>query len=390
MSTTVLLVEDDAASRTFVGHSLSDKGYEVIEAPTLADAHQVLSTQQVQILLLDLSLPDGSGLSLLEQVREEDPYMPAIVITGHGAIESAVSAMKLGASDYVTKPPDLEALALMLKKAEEQIALRSELEIHRRNARPQGDFIVGETAAMQYVTEIIARVAATNASVLILGESGTGKDVVARAIHDVSPRSGKPMVALNCAALPDHLIESELFGHEAGAFTGAHRQKKGLVEVADGSTLFLDEISSMKPGLQAKLLRFLESRQTRRVGSTRDIKVDTRLLAASNHDLQAMIEAGEFRSDLYYRLSVVVVRLPPLRERKVDIPLFVASFLDSYNKEMGKNITDVAPQTLEALKRYDWPGNIRELRNAIERAALFCDSTTLELAHLPAEIRSIR
>jgi DNA-binding NtrC family response regulator len=344
----------------------------------------------VQVLLLDLTLPDGNGLSLLEQIREEDPYMPAIVITGHGAIESAVSAMKLGASDYVTKPPDLEALALMLKKAEERIALRSELEMHRRNARPQGDFIVGDTAAMQHVTEIITRVAPTNASVLVLGESGTGKDVVARAIHDISPHGGKPMVALNCAALPDHLIESELFGHEAGAFTGAHRQKKGLVEVADGSTLFLDEISSMKPGLQAKLLRFLESRQTRRVGSTRDIKVDTRLIAASNHDLQAMIEAGEFRSDLYYRLSVVVVRLPPLRERKADIPLFVASFLDTFNKEMGKNITDVAPKTLEALKRYDWPGNIRELRNAIERAALFCDSTTLEFAHLPAEIRSIR
>jgi DNA-binding NtrC family response regulator len=387
MTATILLVDDEDTFRSFLGKILIDNGYEVVEAATLAEAYQTLNQSLVEIVLLDLQLPDGNGLNLLERIQQENPHTPVIVITAHGAVESAVKAMKLGAYDYVTKPLDTEELVLMLERAQEAVTLRRELDLLRRSARQKADvWIVGETAAMQRVAELVERVAPTSTSVLITGESGTGKEVVARAIHDASPRAPRAFVALNCAALPDHLLESELFGHEAGAFTGANRQKKGLVEVAEGGTLFLDEVGSMKTEMQVKLLRFLEDRIIRRVGGTRDIKVDTRLVAASNRDLQAMIEAGEFRQDLYYRLSVVPVHLPPLRERQPDIPLFVAAFVDRFNKEMGKAVRDINPRALEAFKRYDWPGNIRELRNALERAVLFCDGPTLELAHLPLEI----
>jgi DNA-binding NtrC family response regulator len=387
MTATILLVDDEDTFRSFLGKILIDNGYEVVEAATLAEAYQTLNQSLVEIVLLDLQLPDGNGLNLLERIQQENPHTPVIVITAHGAVESAVKAMKLGAYDYVTKPLDTEELVLMLERAEEAVTLRRELDLLRRSARQKADvWIIGETAAMQRVAELVERVASTSTSVLITGESGTGKEVVARAIHDASPRAPRAFVALNCAALPDHLLESELFGHEAGAFTGANRQKKGLVEVAEGGTLFLDEVGSMKTEMQVKLLRFLEDRIIRRVGGTRDIKVDTRLVAASNRDLQAMIEAGEFRQDLYYRLSVVPVHLPPLRERQPDIPLFVAAFVDRFNKEMGKAVRDINPRALEAFKRYDWPGNIRELRNALERAVLFCDGPTLELAHLPLEI----
>ncbi|MCZ7545318.1 MAG: sigma-54 dependent transcriptional regulator [Anaerolineae bacterium] len=312
MTATILLVDDEDTFRRFLSNILVDHGYEVVEAPDLAEAYRILSQRPVEIVLLDQRLPDGNGLSLLERIQKEGAGISVIVITAHGEVESAVSAMKLGASDYVTKPVETEELLLILRRAEEVVTLRRELELLRRSARQKSDsWIIGETAAMKRVQELIERVAPTNASVLITGESGTGKEVVAHAIHEASPRAARPFVALNCAALPDNLLESELFGHEAGAFTDAARQKKGLVEVADGGTLFLDEISSMPAGMQAKLLRFLEDRTIRRVGGTKDIKVDTRLLAASNRDLQQMIEAGEFRQDLYYRLSVVPVRLPP-------------------------------------------------------------------------------
>ncbi len=390
MTATILLVDDEDTFRRFLCNILADKGYEVAEAPTLADAYQVFKQRPIDIALLDQRLPDGSGLSLLECIQQEGAGIPVIVITAHGEVESAVSAMKLGAFDYVTKPVETEELLLILHRAEEIVTLRRELELLRRNAQQRFDrWIIGETMAMQRVKELIERVAPTNASVLITGESGTGKELVAHAIHEASPRASRPFVALNCAALPDHLLESELFGHEAGAFTGATRQKKGLVEVADGGALLLDEISSMPMGMQAKLLRFLEDRSFRRVGGTKDIKVDTRLLAASNRDLQHMIEAGEFRHDLYYRLSVVPVHLPPLRERVNDIPIFAAAFLDHFNKEMGKSVRDINPRALDALKRYHWPGNVRELRNVLERALLFCDGPTLELAHLPLEIAQV-
>ncbi len=389
MTIAILLVDDQDSFRSFLGKILADHGYEVIEAATLAEAHQVFTRQRIDIVLLDLGLPDGNGLGLLEYIRQSDPHLPVIIITGHGAIESAVSAMKLSAWDYITKPPDADALLLILQKAQESIALRQELEHLRRSARSHDQYIVGETPAMLRVRELIDRVAPTTASVLVTGESGTGKEVFAHTLHSASERADRAFVPLNCAAVPDHLMESELFGYEAGAFTGAHRQKKGLVEVADEGTLFLDEISSMKPDLQAKLLRFLEDHTFRRVGGTKDRKVDIRLIAASNRDLQEMIANDTFRADLYYRLNVVPVHLPPLRARRADIRLFAAHFLDHYTKEMGKNIQTISPHALDVLTAYAWPGNIRELRNTIERAVLFCDGATLEVAHLPLEIAQV-
>ena len=387
MSATILLVDDNDSFRNVLTKVLVDNDYEVIEAPNLAEAYEALTHQRFEVVLLDQELPDGSGLQLLERVQQEDANLPIIVITGFGEIERAVSAMKLGAFDYVKKPIDNEEVLLLVQRAAEMTTMRRELELLRHNARQKGDqWIIGHTTTMQRVKDMVERVAPTNATVLITGESGTGKEVVARAIHAASPRAPRPLVALNCASFAEHLLESELFGHETGAFTSANRQKKGLVEVADGSTLFLDEVSSMPTAMQSTLLRFLEERTFRRVGGTKDLKVDTRLIAASNRNLEQMVEAGEFRLDLFYRLRVVPIHLPPLRERRCDIPLFVAAFIDQFNKEMGRSIQDITPRALDALKRYQWPGNIRELRNVLERAMLFCDGPTLELAHLPLEV----
>lgn len=387
MAATILLVDDEELFRTILCKSLVDNGYEVVEAPDLAQAYHTLSERHIDIVLLDQVLPDGNGLSLLERIQQEGARIPVIIMTAYGAIETAVNAMKLSAFDYVTKPFETEELLMILSHAEETVTLRRQLDLLRDHGRKKADkWIVGSTEKMKRVKELVDRVAPTNASVLITGESGTGKEVLAHAIHEASPRAGRPFLPLNCAAFSEHLLESELFGHEKGAFTSAQTQKQGLIEVADGGTLFLDEISSMPMSMQSALLRFLEDRTIRRVGGTKDIKVDTRLIAASNRNLQQMIKAGEFRNDLYFRLSVVPVHLPPLRERRCDIAQLAATFLDQLNKEMGKSVTDISPRAMDALTRYDWPGNIRELRNALERAILFCDGHTLELAHLPQEI----
>jgi two-component system NtrC family response regulator len=263
-----------------------------------------------------------------------------------------------------------------------------ELDLLRRSQRDGQEWIVGETPAMKKVQEIVTRVAPSNASVLLVGQSGTGKEVVAHVLHERSPRASRPFVAINCANGSADLIESELFGHEAGAFTDAHKRKEGMMQVADGGTLFLDEISSMKPEMQAKLLRAIEDRKIRRVGGTTDIKVDVRIIAASNRDLPAMIKSGEFREDLYYRLNVVPVELPPLCQRREDIPAFVGVFIRHYNLDQGRSVQGCSPRALDALKAYGWPGNIRELRNVIERAMLFCDGDTIDIGHLPVEIQT--
>jgi DNA-binding NtrC family response regulator len=296
--------------------------------------------------------------------------------------------MKLGAYDYMKKPYNLDTLLLVAAKALEASAMRREIRRLRRETRNRYalTWIVGETPQMKAIAQLLMRVAPTNASVLLQGESGTGKEVVANAIHQQSNRAERAFVALNCAAIPDALLESELFGYEPGAFTGAHKQKKGLIEAADGGTLFLDEISGMKPEMQTKLLRVLETRTLRRVGGTRDIKVDIRIIAASNQDLVKAIREGTFREDLYYRLGVVTVNLPPLRERIVDLPLFIAAFIDDYNQSTGRNITGVSADALRLLKAYSWPGNIRELRNVVERAVILCDGDEIRPQHLPAEI----
>lgn len=385
--TTVLIVEDEPTPRKFIRQIIESQGYEVKEADSLAKAHAIIDHNGADIVLLDVMLPDGNGLLLLSRVAEEMPGMPVIVITGFGDIEMAVDAMQTGAQDFISKPLQAARLLKAVARADESVRLRRELHHLRQTRRKDYDWIQGNSPAMRKVTEMIERAAPTMATALLTGESGTGKEIVARTIHHLSPRRDKPFVAINCAAIPEHLLESELFGHEAHAFTGATKRKEGLMQVADGGTLFLDEVSGMKLDLQVKLLRVLEERFIRRVGGIRDIKIDIRLIAAANQDLPAMIAAGTFREDLYWRLKVVQIALPPLRERREDIPTFVGAFIAKFNRETGKLVKHVAPLAMEALKAHYWPGNVRELRNVIERAMLFCDGDTLELGHLPADIR---
>ena len=386
MSATILLVEDDETARSFLVPLLRDEGYEVREAGTLALAHRAVDRGEADIIILDVELPDGYGPSLLERVSREQPGLPVIVVTGYGDIDMAVEAMKLGARDFIQKPVNMTRLKQTLAKAAESVALVRELNHLRSLRNPLAAWVQGDTPAMKRIFFELGRVAPSNATVLITGESGTGKEVIAGAVHKMSPRVEKPWIPVNCANFSDTLLESELFGYEAGAFTGASKRKEGLFVTANGGTLFLDEISTMRPELQAKLLRVLEDRSIRRLGGTSETRVDVRIVAASNRNLPALVKTGEFREDLYHRLDVVQIHLPPLRERKDDLPALVGFFINKYNREMGANVQGVNPLVLDALKAYDWPGNIRQLRNAIERAMLFADGDTLELGHFSPDI----
>jgi len=383
---TVLIVDDEPTPREFLQQTLSAKGYATLEAGTVAEAQAQIDIGYADILLLDINLPDGSGMRLLERLAQEQPALPVIIFTGYGDIETAVDAMQAGAQDFLTKPIDNTRLLKALARASDTVKTRQELDHLRQSRRAQYNWVVGETPAMKRVVELVERAAPTQANILICGESGTGKEVIANAIHQLSPRHDEAFIAINSAAIPDHLLESEMFGHEPQAFTGATKRKHGLMEVADGGTLFFDEISSMKPDLQAKLLRAIEERTILRVGSTSPIKIDVRLVAASNRNLPALIDAGQFREDLYWRLKVVSVDLPPLRDRLDDIPEFVRAFVSKFNREMGRCVSNIHPHVFEALKAYHWPGNIRQLRNTIEAAMLFCDGDALELKHLPADL----
>ena len=386
MTATILLVEDDETARSFLAPMLRDGGYEVREAATLAAAHQAVDRDEADIIVLDVQLPDGYGPSLLERVKRERPGMPVIVVTGYGDIDMAVEAMKLGAMDFIPKPVDMARLLQAVGKADEAVALVRELNHLRQLRNPLEAWVQGETAAMKKLVYDLTRVAPSKASVLITGESGTGKEVFAAAVHKMSPRGDKTWMAVNCANFTETLLDSELFGYEAGAFTGAAKRREGLFISANGSTLFLDEISTMRPELQAKLLRVLEDHAIRRLGGTSDNKVDVRIIAASNRNLPELVARGNFREDLYHRLAVVELHLPPLRERKEDIPALVGFFINKYNREMGASVQGVGSNVLDALKAQDWPGNIRQLRNAIERAMLFTDGDTLELGHFSADL----
>lgn len=389
MRATVMIVDDEATARNFIGEALSDAGYEAIEAGDLAEANKFLDSGAADIILLDLNLPDGSGLTLLDRITMENPSPPVILITAFGEVATAVEAMKKGAQDYLQKPLDLDRLIQAVERSKEIVSLRRELALLRQSSGDQIEWVVGDTAAMQRILEEAQRAAAASVSVLITGETGTGKEVLARTIRNMGSRTDKPFVPINCAALPDTMIESELFGHEAGAFTGAQKKKPGLIEIADGGILFLDEISSTKTGMQAKLLRVLDEHRFRRVGGVKELDVDIQILAASNRDLKAMMEDGTFREDLYYRLKVVDLHLPPLRERIVDIPALVGTFIRQINLRTGNVITGITPRAIKALKAPTWPGNIRELRHVIERAMLFCDDEEIDLAHLPPDIQSL-
>lgn len=386
MSFTVLIVDDEETFRQNAEEFLNARGYETRGVGTLADARTCLQRGDSDVVLLDVQLPDGYGPNLLYETANLPVRPPIILITAYGDIEMAVDAMKNGAHDFLAKPIQFSQLEKSLQRACEIVSMRRELTHLRETQKRSGATIIGEATSLQALLAMAQRAAAASVSVLITGETGTGKEVLARFIHQSGPRSNKPFIAINCAAIQATMLESELFGYEAGAFTGADRKKHGLMEVADGGVLFLDEISSMPLDIQAKLLRALEERAFRRVGGTNLIHVDVQLLAASNRDLKAMIRDGNFREDLYYRLKVVDLHLPPLRERRGDIPELVGHFLRMHNAKQGMNVVNVSPRAMEAMMAYSWAGNIRELNNAIERAMLFCDGETIDLPDLPADI----
>jgi DNA-binding NtrC family response regulator len=386
MSATILIVDDEDNARLNIGSYLNGRGYEIHAVPTLAEARESLRRDDPDIILLDVNLPDGFGPQLLEETAQLPVRPPIILITAYGDVDMAVDAMKNGAHDFLQKPVKLAQLEKSIQRAEEIVAMRRELNHLRQSRQDRLDFIIGKTAKMKSLVSQAQRSAVACVSVLITGETGTGKEVLAMAIHKMGPRLNKPFIAINCAAIQSTVLESELFGYEAGAFTGAEKRKHGLMEIADEGILFLDEISSMPVDMQAKLLRAIEEHAFRRVGGTNLIKVDVQILAASNRDLPSMIENGRFREDLYYRLKVVDLHLPPLRERSKDIPELVGLFIRHNNQRMGLNITDVTPRAMQALMAHRWPGNIRELRNIIERAMLFCDEEAIDLPHLPSEL----
>lgn len=387
MSATILVVDDEENARQHLRDFLNGEGYEVISAANLEEARAQIQQDNADIILLDVQLPDGYGPDLLEETSHMEARPPIILITAHGDIDMAVEAMKNGAHDFLQKPIQFNRLEQSIQRAQEVVAMRRELNHLRGQQRNELNFIVGKTPVMRALVQHAQRAAQASASVLITGETGTGKEVLARAIHQLGPRTSKSFVGINCAAIQSTVLESELFGYEAGAFTGAQKRKHGLMEIADSGILFLDEISSMPVDMQAKLLRAIEEQAFRRVGGTNLIKVDVQILAASNRDLPTMLRQGSFREDLYYRLKVVDLDIPPLRAHKEDIPALVGLFIQHNNQRMGLNISDISERAMQALMQHNWPGNIRELRNVIERGMLFCDEATIDLPHLSPEFQ---
>ena len=383
---TVLVVDDEPLIRWSLVNRLKEEGYRTLEAGTAGDAVAQHRDGGVDLVLLDFALPDANGLAVLKQIKETDPDTLVIMLTANTEVGTAVEAMKSGAFHYANKPFDLDEIVLLVEKALETTQLRREVRVLRaRNAQPYGmASIVGNSPSIKSVRALLEKIGVSPAStVLLTGESGTGKDLAAKVIHYSSSRAAKPFMNITCSALPETLLESELFGHERGAFTGADRLKRGLIESADGGTVFLDEIGEMAPLLQAKLLRFLEEKSFKRVGSAQDVKVDVRVIAATNRSLQEEVKKGRFREDLFYRLNVMAVELPPLRERKGDVALLVDHYIDNFNTEFRKKIHGVTPAAMAALQGYPWRGNVRELRNAVERAMLLAEGNELNESHFP-------
>ena len=381
---TLLIVDDDDDFRSVIVRRFERRGHEVTSTASPCQALEAAARVQFDVALLDVAMPGMDGINLLEKLKQIAPETQVIMLTGQGTMETAIRAMKLGAYDYLTKPCELSELELHVQRAAERGRLASEnrnlkVVLHRRDPPAE---IVGQSSAIQRMLYLIDRVAPTDSSVLIQGESGTGKELVARALHRLSPRAEQPLVVINCAALQEALLESELFGHEKGAFTSALAAKPGLFEVAHGGTLFVDEIGEMAPGLQAKLLRVLEDGRIRRVGSVKEIKTDVRVVAATNRNLAQEVQARRFRDDLYFRLNVVTIAVPPLRERPEDLPMLVAHFL----RQSTQGPTEIAPEALEALSAYTWPGNVRELANVIARAKILAEGDRIILADLPSTL----
>src|SRR5262245_45761288 len=382
---TVLVVDDEPLIRWSLVNRLKEEGFRALEASTASEA-VAQHRDGADLVLLDYALPDANGLQVLKQIKETDPDTLVIMLTANTDVGVAVEAMKAGAFHYANKPFDLDEMMLLVEKALETTQLRREVRVLRaRQAQPYGlASIVGQSDAIKNVRALLEKIGVSPAStVLLTGESGTGKDLAAKVIHYSSARASKPFMNITASALPETLLESELFGHERGAFTGADRQKRGLIESADGGTVFLDEIGEMQPMLQAKLLRFLEEKQFKRVGGALDIKVDVRVIAATNRSLQEEVKKGQFREDLFYRLNVMAVELPPLRERRGDVPLLINHYIDGFNTEFRKKIRGVSPAVMSALQSYHWRGHVRELRNAVESAMLLAEGNELNESHFP-------
>ncbi|MBH24649.1 MAG: transcriptional regulator [Myxococcales bacterium] len=383
----ILVVDDETGARTALLELLKDEGYEVRGAPDGFKAIGILQQWPCDLLLTDLRMPVMDGLTLLKKVKELRPEMVCIIMTAYGSVENAVEAMKLGADDYLTKPLNFDAVEVVLARAFERMDMMRELDELRRertvpNPRTR---IIGNSPPIQEVNKLIEQIATARATVLITGESGTGKELIARMIHEKSDRANAPFVRLHCAALSETLLESELFGHEKGSFTGATGRRQGRFEEADKGTLFLDEIGEIPMATQVKLLRFLQQREFERVGGNRTITVDVRIVAATNRDLQQAVREGDFREDLYFRLNVIHVKSPPLRTRRSDIPVLVRHFIVKYSEENRKQIKDITAEALDILMAYDWPGNVRELENVIERAVVLTESDIIDVNHLPPD-----
>jgi two-component system response regulator AtoC len=383
----ILVVDDEVIVRESLHDWLNDAGYQVFTAENGPKALEIIEREKLGIVIADLVMPGMDGIELMRRAKEIQPKIEVIIITAYGSVPTAIAAMKEGAYDYIEKPFCPERAELLVRKlaqhqelVDENLSLRQKLEDHYRFEN-----IIAKSSKMQRVIELVKVVANSNATVLIIGESGTGKELVARAIHSQSHRRSKPFVAVSCAALPESLLESELFGHERGSFTGAYAQKKGKFEFANRGTLFLDEVGEMSANIQVHLLRVLEEKEFTRVGGNELIRVDVRVVSATNKDLRRAIEKGEFREDLYYRLNVVTIELPPLRDRKEDIPLLAQYFLTKFVSENQKEVAGFSPEATEFLLNYDWPGNVRELENSIERAVILARDSLITAGDLPRE-----
>ena len=387
MSQTILVCDDEELIRWSLSEHLTSEGYTVVEAEDGEDCLEKLATFAPDLLITDLKMPRMDGMEVLRRLRQQGRDLPVIVLTAHGEVQSAVQATQLGATNYLTKPFDLIAVGLAVEKALESHRLESELQLLRGRRGGYGK-LLGQSLAMRKLFDTLLRLESIDApTVLLSGESGTGKDIIAHAIHDSGPRSGGPMMEVDCASLPEQLIESELFGHERGSFTDAKATKKGMFEVARGGTIFLDEIGEMSPATQAKLLRAIENRTFRRVGGTSPIRLDASVIAASNRDLQNEVARGRFREDLYFRLAVIKLEVPALRERREDIPLLVQHFVQRFNNDFHKKVEEVTGDAMRRLQEYAWPGNVRELRNVIERIVILEADARITLDELPPEIR---
>jgi two-component system, NtrC family, response regulator PilR len=392
MRASMLIVDDEPSILEFLSMLFESEGFAVETARSAAEAQRSLASKSYDLVLCDILMPDGNGLDLLKEIKSASPNTAVVMMTAFTSTKTAIEAMKHGAYDYVSKPFDVEELKIITQKALERAELADENVYLRRELEQKYTFnnIIGKSPRMQAIFALVERIARTSSTVLIHGESGTGKELIARAIHFASPRAGRRCLSINCGALPENLLESELFGHERGAFTGAVREKKGLFQEADRGTLFLDEIGELTPSMQVKLLRALQEKTVRKVGGNQEEPIDVRVIAATNQDLESRLQTGEFREDLYYRINVLPIHLPPLRQRREDIPLLVEFFLQKYSRQMELSPRQISIEAMRLLEGYDWPGNVRELENVIERALALSHAETISSRDLPAHLLNHR